>query len=59
MLSRIDFAANAMPRFDPRVLTCARFANEKSGARVRQMLGCNGVARGAESDDDRRVVNRY
>ncbi|MCL4748172.1 MAG: hypothetical protein KJZ83_22585 [Burkholderiaceae bacterium] len=51
-----DFNANAILRFDPASERFERFASDRSGAAVRQMLGRAGEAWGAESGTDRLVV---
>lgn len=54
-----DFGANAILRFDPATERFQSFPSDKSGADVRQMLGREGEAWGAESGTDRLVVVRY
>lgn len=54
-----DFAANAILRFDPVSGRFERYASDRPGAAVRQMLGRKGEAWGAESGNDRLVVVRY
>jgi len=53
-----DFGANALVRFDPRTERFTSFPSDKSGARVRQLLGRPGEVWGAESGNDRLVVIR-
>lgn len=54
-----DFAANAIVRFDPDTARFESFPSDRHGAAVRQMLGREGEAWGAESGTDRLVVVRY
>jgi virginiamycin B lyase len=51
-----DFGANALVRFDPRTEGFTSFPSDRSGARVRQLLGRPGEVWGAESGNDRLVV---
>jgi virginiamycin B lyase len=53
-----DFGANAILRFDPATGAFESFPSDKPGAAVRQMLGRQGEAWGAESGTDRLVVIR-
>lgn len=54
-----DFDANAIVRFDPETETFESFPSNRPMASVRQMLGRDGEAWGAESGTDRLVVVRY
>lgn len=54
-----DFDANAIVRFDPESESFTSFPSDKPSAAVRQMLGRDGEAWGAESGTDRLVVVRY
>jgi virginiamycin B lyase len=51
-----DFGANALVRFDPRTEGFTSYPSDRSGARVRQLLGRPGEVWGAESGNDRLVV---
>lgn len=51
-----DFGANAIVRFDPRSGAFEHFPSDRDAAAVRQMLGRDGEAWGAESGTDRLVV---
>lgn len=51
-----DFAANAIVRFDPHTEQFESFPSSQPNANVRQMLGRQGEAWGAESGVDRLVV---
>ena len=53
-----DFEANAIVRFDPATEAFESFPSDRRGAAVRQMLGREGEAWGAESGTDRLVVVR-
>lgn len=53
-----DFGSNAIIRFDPRTERFTSFPSDRSGARVRQLLGRPGEVWGAESGNDRLVVIR-
>ena len=53
------YAANALVRFDPVSETYESFPSDRSNAAVRQMLGRDGEAWGAESGTDRLVVVEY
>ena len=50
-----EWTSNAVVRFDPSTEKFASFPSDRSGARVRQMLGRAGEAWGAESGTDRLV----
>lgn len=50
-----EWSSNAIVRFDPVTGKFASFPSDRSGARVRQMLGRSGEAWGAESGTDRLV----
>jgi len=50
-----EWSSNAIVRFDPATGKFASFPSDRSGARVRQMLGRSGEAWGAESGTDRLV----
>ena len=54
-----DFAANAIVRFDPETERFESFPSDRRNAAVRQMLGRDGEAWGAESGTDRLVVVEY
>src|SRR5690606_12101060 len=54
-----DFDANAIVRFDPDSERFESFPSDRPTAAVRQMLGRDGEAWGAESGTDRLVVMRY
>jgi virginiamycin B lyase len=54
-----DFGTNSILRFDPVTETFLRFESDRSEANVRQMLGRDGEAWGAESGVDRLIVIRY
>jgi virginiamycin B lyase len=54
-----DFTTNAIVRFDPATEQFERFPSDRRGAQVRQMLGRNGEAWGAESGTERLVRIRY
>src|SRR5690606_9475492 len=54
-----DFDANAIVRFDPDSERFESFPSDRPTAAVRQMLGRDGEAWGAESGTDRLVVVRY
>ena len=54
-----DFAANAIVRFDPVTERFRSFPSDRRSASVRQMLGREGEAWGAESGTDRLVVVEY
>lgn len=54
-----DFAANAIVRFDPGSGRFESFPSDRPNAAVRQMLGRDGEAWGAESGTDRLVVVKY
>lgn len=51
-----DWSTNAIVRFDPTTERFDRFPSDRENARVRQMLGRNGEAWGAESGVDRLVM---
>jgi virginiamycin B lyase len=51
-----EWTSNAIMRFDPASQKFESFRSDKDGAAVRQMLGRNGEAWGAESGNDRLVV---
>jgi virginiamycin B lyase len=50
-----EWSSNAVVRFNPASETFTSFPSDRSGARVRQMLGRSGEAWGAESGTDRLV----
>jgi virginiamycin B lyase len=54
-----DFGRNSVVRFDPETETFLSFESNRANASVRQMLGREGEAWGAESGVDRLVVFRY
>jgi virginiamycin B lyase len=54
-----DFTSNAILMFDPQTETFQSFPSDRPRAQVRQMLGRDGEAWGAESGTDRLVVIRY
>lgn len=54
-----DFDANAIVRFDPDTERFESFPSDRPTAAVRQMLGRDGEAWGAESGTDRLVVVRH
>ena len=54
-----DFTSNAIVRFDPETEKFESFPSDKPGANVRQMLGRQGEAWGAESGTNRLVVVKY
>ena len=54
-----DFTSNAILVFDPETETFKSFPSDRRAAQVRQMLGREGEAWGAESGTDRLVVIRY
>ena len=54
-----DFGQNSVVRFDPETETFLSFESNRANAAVRQMLGREGEAWGAESGVDRLVVFRY
>jgi virginiamycin B lyase len=54
-----DFGNNAIVRFDPVTETYRSFPSDRANASVRQMLGRQGEAWGAESGVDRLVVVRF
>jgi virginiamycin B lyase len=54
-----DFGSNSVLRFDPATETFTRFRSTLPGANVRQMMGREGEAWGAESGVDRLIVFRY
>jgi virginiamycin B lyase len=51
-----DFSSNSIVRFDPVTEKFESYASNKSGASVRQMLGRQGEAWGAESGNERLVM---
>jgi virginiamycin B lyase len=51
-----DWSTNAVVRFDPVTEQFTRYASNRDGARVRQMLGRAGEMWGAESGTDRLVL---
>jgi virginiamycin B lyase len=51
-----DWSTNAIVRFDPVTEQFTRYASNRDGARVRQMLGRAGEMWGAESGTDRLVL---
>jgi virginiamycin B lyase len=54
-----DFSANAILRFDPATERFESFPSDRPSANVRQMLGRDGEAWGAESGTDRLVLVTY
>jgi virginiamycin B lyase len=54
-----DFGQNSIVRFEPATEVFTTFESTRSNASVRQMLGRQGEAWGAESGVDRLVVIRY
>jgi virginiamycin B lyase len=50
-----EWTSNAVVRFDPASEKFTSYPSDRSGARVRQMLGRPGEAWGAESGTDRLV----
>ena len=54
-----QWSSNAIMRFDPATETFESFPSDRPDARVRQMLGREGEAWGAESALDRLVVVKY
>ena len=54
-----DFAGNAIVRFDPETERFRSYPSDRRNAAVRQMLGREGEAWGAESGTDRLVVVEY
>ena len=51
-----EWSTNAIVRFDPETEKFERFPSDRPNAHVRQMLGRQGEAWGAESGTDRLVV---